>query len=298
MSSTIPAQAEHRLRAGWEEAGTAWDGPSASDVRLSARIPPSDGRPADLKAARRRTDLRAMPRLALLIAAFALLLGAAAAQAAPVPAVAPTAHAAQDDAGFDDEACAPEEDACLDEEWDDDEAWDEQLACEDDWADDEDWLDEDEALAGDEEAIADAETSAESATDDACADEETVVAPDLTALTTAVAGEGRRLRVTVGFRLDQPGRVELTLARVGAAASKRAACPRGARAAAAKRADRACPRTLPGKVTVVGRAGANAHELRGTWRGKRLSPGSYRLTATPKASGATSDTATFKVAAT
>lgn len=238
-----------------------------------------------------------MPRhvLLLLIAALALLLGAATAQAAPSSAAAPAAHVAQDDEVLDDEGCAPDDDACLDEEWDA-EGFDDELACEDDWADEE-WVE------GDEEVVVDEEI-AEAANADDCGDEtaEQVVAPDLTSLTTTVAGEGARLSVTVGFRLDEPGRVELTLARVaGAATSRRAAaaCTRSA-SAAARRSGRAkgkaCPRTLPGKVIVVGRAGANTHQLRGTWRGRRLAPGSYRLTATPKAPGATSDTVAFRIA--
>lgn len=240
-----------------------------------------------------------MPRFALLlIAALALLFGATAAQAAPVaPAAAPTASAAEDlhDELLDDE-CAVDEDACLEEDWSD-----EDLACEDDLWDDEGWADEDdEAISDDETYVDDVEAAA--ATDDECLEDDELVAPELTALSASVVGEDARLTVQVAFRLDEPGPVELTLARVGAVASKRAkvACPSGTAAKAKKGKGKAkgkkCGASL-GRVTVAGRAGANRVELRGRWRGKKLAPGSYRLTATPKAAGATSDTATFKIAA-
>lgn len=244
-----------------------------------------------------------MPRLVLLlIAALALLLGAASAQAAPAAQTHPTARvaddlddAAEDDGWTDDDACAPDEDddACLDDAWEDDDVW-----CEDD-----------SALDGEDEEVLDEETYAEegepiaAAADDECGEDAAPAAPEVTALSATVAGEDDRLRVHVAFRLDQAGPVELTLARTGAVTSRRArgACPSGARAAAAKRKRKAkgkkCGARLPGSMTVVGRPGANTVQLRGRWRGKRLASGTYLLTATPKAPGATSDTATFKIAA-
>jgi hypothetical protein len=235
-----------------------------------------------------------MPRFALLLlAALALLFGATAAQAA-APAAAPVSQTAQDadDELLDEEECLlDEDDACVDESWDDVD-----LACEDELWDGEEWADEEDA-----EVVDDSETFAEISNDDACADEgaEPAVAPDLTALSATVAGEDAGLRVQVAFRLDQPGAVELTLARSGAAASKRAktACPSAAKRGRGKAKGKKCGGALPGKLTVTGRAGLNRVDLKGRWRGKKLAPGSYRLTATPKAAGATSDTVAFKIAA-
>lgn len=230
-----------------------------------------------------------MPRFALpLMAAIALLLGATAAHAAPAgPAAAPTARVADDlDDSLDDE-CVLDED-CLDEDW-----GDEELACEDDLWGDEDW---------DDEELSDEETLAEIATaDDLCEDD----VPALTRLSASVTGTGAKLTVQVAFRLDAPAKVRLTLARLDGAASKRTkrACSSAA-AAKTKQGKRkgkgkqrgACAGTLPGHMTVAGKAGLNRVVLRGRWQGRKLAPGSYRLTATPKAPGAASAKATFKLA--
>ena len=56
---------------------------------------------------------------------------------------------------------------------------------------------------------------------------------------------------------------------------------------------------MPGKITVSGATCANSFTFRGRIGGKRLAPGSYRLTATPQANrqAGTSQTNTFKIAA-
>lgn len=247
-----------------------------------------------------------MPRFALLIiAAFALLFGATAAQAAPAGQTAPkapVASVAQDDPFenevYDEDECLlDEDDACLEEDWSD-----EDLACEDELWDDEGWTEEDDEPISDEETYVD-DAEAAAAADDECEDAlegEEVVAPELTALSATVAGEDARLTVQLSFRLDEPGKVELTLARVGGTASKRAkaACPRGVGAKGKKgKKGKKCGGTLPGRMLVTGRAGLNRVALRGRWQGKKLAPGGYRLTATPQAAGASGDTVSFKIAA-
>ena len=59
------------------------------------------------------------------------------------------------------------------------------------------------------------------------------------------------------------------------------------------------PIPVPGKITVSGATCANSFTFRGRIGGKRLAPGSYRLTATPHANrqAGTSRTIAFKIAA-
>jgi hypothetical protein len=231
-----------------------------------------------------------MPRRLLtpLLAALALLLIAAPAALAAAPAAtsAPAARTAVDCA--DDELSVEEEDGTIVCEPDDLGADDDLDAlCEDDWSDDEDWGDDE---GGEEEeayvAVAD--------DDDDCADAGDVPAV-LSGLQATVTGRGRSAQVKVGFALDVAGTVELTLARseAGTASGKRCVVRTAKKGKAAK--GKRCTRTtgFGGAVEVAGRAGANSVSPR-HWKGRKLRPGTYVVSATTGDGGTT---ATFKVAA-
>lgn len=244
-----------------------------------------------------------MPRRLILplLAAIALLFAAAPAAlaAAPLTNGGPSAHAAtEDDAS---EESAGDEEDCSDEFAI--EAEDGTIVCGDDPdLGDEGDVDElcDDGWGYDDDGSSD-DPEAEAATreDDCAADESAAAAPHLSALQATVAGKGRKLRVRVGFRLDVAGEVRLTLERVEAAASgRRKQCA----AAAARRSARdakSCSRgtAVRGSVDVKGRGGANTTELPRRWNGRALAPGSYRLTATPRAAGGVGMTTTFRLAA-
>lgn len=228
-----------------------------------------------------------MPRILLLAlaAAAALLLGAAPAIAASTPPA--TAHVAT----FDE--CDPDLDLDCDE-WEDDEDWDDEWTddeewCDDEWIDDEEWDDEDLASVStsdddewiDDEELCDWEDEA---------DEEL---PPVVSKLKATPKRGRGVRVDVRFRLDRAGDVELRLERIdGSKAKASGGCARK-KARKAKRCA-AKPVALHGTITLTGRDGVNETTLR-TWKGKRLAPGSYRLTVTPTAAGADEAQATFKL---
>lgn len=228
-----------------------------------------------------------MPRRLLtpLLTALALLLVAAPAAfaAAPAAASAPAARTAVDCA--DDELSVEEEDGTIVCEPDDLGADDDLGAlCEDDWSDDEDW--------GDDEG--DDEEEAYVAVDDDCAEEGDVSAV-LSGLQATVTGRGRSAQVKVGFTLDVAGTVELTLARseAGTASGKRCVVRTAKKGKAAK--GKRCTRTtgFGGAVKVAGSAGANSVSPR-RWKGRKLRPGTYVVSATTGDGGTT---ATFKVAA-
>ncbi|MDO8209470.1 hypothetical protein [Conexibacter sp. CPCC 206217] len=249
-----------------------------------------------------------MPRRLLLplLAALALPLAAApSAFAAPAASSTPIARAAVDGPGADcadDELAVEEEDGTItctsgDDEsggdWVDGDDGDVSGLCDDDWSDDdgEEWSDDDPAEAS-------------AADDDGCADEETVVgAPLLRALRATVAGQGRRAHVTVSWTLNTPGDVALTLERTeaGISSGKRcvpvAAKAKQARAKQARRHGKSCTRStaVRGTITTAGEAGANTLELR-RWKGRRLAPGTYRLTAEPIGDDPVETTTTFRLA--
>ena len=264
-------------------------------------------------------DAQGMPRRLLLplLTALALLLVAAPATfAAPAASSSPSARAAaEDDPAFecaDDELAVEEEDGtitCTGDAFSGDETGDDSG----DWADDDDisglcddWADDD--FADDEEWSDDDsdDASAAVAEDDCSDDADAGVAPQLRALRATVAGQGGRVRVTVAYTLDAPGQVALKLERteVGTSSGKRcvvpAAKPAGTTAPAARHARRhgkSCTRTtaLRGTLLTDGDEGANTLELR-RWKGQRIAPGSYRLTAAPKVAGSKVTATTFKLA--
>ncbi len=275
-----------------------------------------------------------MPRMLLiaLVAAVTLILGAAPALAAPPTAPVSALHASTpataddedpgedsgedpgddwdedpgDDDGDDPGDDSGDDDACV-EEWDDDAGeWvavegdcsdDGDLCWEDDWSDD----------SGDDDLAAvsatDDDYGDDDWSDDSCDEAEAEPAPLVTKLRATSARQGRDLRVQVRFRLDRAGDVSLTLERVGGTARSSRRCAAPARAGGHgkshdKKKGKNCARTvaLSGTMSVAGHAGKNATTLR-RWKGRRLAPGSYRLTVTPVADGARSAKATFKVAA-
>jgi hypothetical protein len=238
-----------------------------------------------------------MPRRLLtpLLAALALLLAAAPAALAAAPAApaSPTARIAVDDCA-EDELLVEEEDGTLVCEPDDlseeDLGDDADALCEDDWSDDEDGEDWGEEELGDEEAFA-------AVSDDDCAVEDDA-APLLTNLQAKASGRARTAQVAVTFALDAPGTVKLTLARsvagTAAAGGKRCVVSAGKSGKAAKKGKR-CTRTstVGGPVSVAGVEGANTVAPR-RWKGRKLRPGNYVVTAT---SGGAAKTAAFKIAA-
>jgi hypothetical protein len=212
------------------------------------------------------------------LAAPTLICAAAVPAAATAPgAVVPAARNADDgDAPPAPDVPSCEEDCPVDDPAVDGE--DAPGAC-DDWAVDGEWADAapvpaDGACveAGEEEG----EESGEEATP-------VVVPPRLSALGATVAGLGGRQRVRVTFHLDRAAVVRLTLERTATAVA------RGAR-----RTRR--PVALHGSVAVDGRSGGNATPLPKRWSGRRLVPGTYRLTATPEEDAAHSAVARFTLA--
>jgi hypothetical protein len=223
----------------------------------------------------------------LLLALLALALGAAPALAA---APAPSSTVVTTDPGDewedwgdedewdDDECLASDDDACWEDEdlcWSEDEEWSDEDPG-DEWGDEEEWGDEDE---WDEEW------------DEEC--DEEVVAPPV--VSTLRATPERRGRLRIAFQLDRAGDVTLALQRVGGRGKASRACAKPARRGA-KAPRRACVAAPTGTVTVAGRSGANATTLK-RWNGRRLAPGTYRLTATPTAEGAREATTTFTLRA-
>lgn len=234
-----------------------------------------------------------MPRrpLTLLLAALALLLVTAPATlaAAPAATTAPTARIAVDCA--DDELLVEEDDGTVvcdegvGEDLGDDDV---DALCEDDWSDDdgEDWGD-DEGGAEDDAFVA--------VSDDDCADDGDVAGATISGLQAKVLGRGRGAQVQVGFTLDAADTVELTLARstAGTTSGKRCVVRTAKKGKAAK--GKRCTRTtgFGGAVTVAGKAGANSVTPT-RWKGRKLKPGTYVLSATTGDGG---KTATYKVAA-
>lgn len=232
-----------------------------------------------------------MPRrpLTLLLTALALLLVAAPASlaAAPAATTAPTARTAVDCAA--DALLVEEEDGTV--VCDDDDAADlgdddVDALCEDDWSDDdgEDWGDE----------SADEDDASAAVSDDDCGDD-SYAGATISGLQAKVLGRGRSAQVQVGFTLDAADTVELTLARsaAGTASGKRCVVRAAKKGKAAK--GKRCTRTtgFGGAVTVEGEAGANT-VTPSRWKGRKLKPGTYVLSATTGDGGTT---ATFKVAA-
>lgn len=257
---------------------------------------PIGGWSRELKPRAIRVDPRDMPRrhlTSLLIALALLLLAAPATLAAgPAASAAPTARLAVDDECGADELIVEEEDgtiSCLgDEDLGEDFGDDEiDALCEDDWSDEED--------SGDDEGFDDEEAFVAQADD---CDEEAAPAI-LRALAAKLNGSGKSAQVSVSFTLDAADTVTLALARtdVGTTTGKRCV----ARAAAkqprksAKKGKR-CTRSTPfgGVVTVDGDEGANSIAPK-RWKGRKLRPGSYAVTATP--AGGASSTATFTIPA-
>ncbi|MDW5594419.1 hypothetical protein VSS74_08730 [Conexibacter stalactiti] len=230
-----------------------------------------------------------MPRrpLTLLLTALALLLVAAPASlaAAPAATAAPTARLAVDCA--DDELLVEQEDGttvCGEDDLGDDDL---DALCEDDWSDDdgEDWGDK----GADEEEVSAA------VSDDDCAEDGDFAGATISGLQAKVLGRGRGAQVQVGFTLDAADTVELTLARstAGTASGKRCVVRTAKKGKAAK--GKRCTRTtgFGGAVTVAGAAGANT-VTPSRWKGRKLKPGTYVLSATTGDGG---KTATFKIAA-
>jgi hypothetical protein len=89
----------------------------------------------------------------------------------------------------------------------------------------------------------------------------------------------------VTYTLNQAARVRFTVAReLPGRRTRRGTCVRPTRA---NRLARRCIRRLPvrGSFTLNGRSGRNAFRFMGRIGGRRLTPGNYRLTATPTANG-------------
>jgi hypothetical protein len=237
-----------------------------------------------------------MPRVLLiaLLAAATAALGAAPALAVAV--TPPAAHAATaDDCDPDVDAdCAPDpgdewdeedpgdEDMCVDDACPEDDVCDEEAGDDEGQGDDldDDW--------GDDEAFAATATSEDdewTCEEDAAAEPEP--APRISRLHAAPARHGRGgARVNVKFRLDRAGQLTLSLERVGAKGARRRCGTAGGRCTTATR--------LRGTLELTGRAGANATTLR-RWNGRRLTPGSYRLTVTPTVAGGRPVTTSFAV---
>lgn len=292
-----------------------------------------------LKRRGRRVDTAGMPKMLLLalVAAAALILGAAPAFATHAGAPASASHAFSSATASDDDVDPGDEsgedpdddwdedpdedwsedddgwgddDACV-EEWDDDAVeWvavdgdcsgDEGLCWEDDWSEDEDW--------GDDDLTAASATSDDDWADDSCDEAADEPAPLVTKLRATPARHGRDLRVQVRFRLDRAGDVALKLERVGGAArsSHRCTAPaRTSRAAAGKgkgKKDKSkAKRCSSDSVALSGTMSVAGRAGKNAttlrrWKGRPLAPGSYRLTVTPDAAGARSAKTTFKVAA-
>lgn len=270
-----------------------------------------------------------MPRRLLLplLAVLALLCAAApAASAAPPSAGAPAARAAVDELDDEivgeDEACDAtlDEDAALDCEEDlFDEGDDVAELCEDEWSEDDEWSDEDD-WSDEDEQLADegdaelASTSVSDEEDDCWTEDDEALAPILTDLRVTVAGQGRRQRVGVAFRLDEAGTVRLTLERTGGASASAKRCTvastsakgkggakgRGAKGKAkGKGKTKGCARpvALRGSRVVAGRAGVNEAAIGRRWNGRALAPGGYRLTATPLGAEGESVATTFALSA-
>jgi hypothetical protein len=265
-----------------------------------------------------------MPRRLLtpLLAAVALLLlSAPAGIAASTAAPAPAARSATDDDGGcsademeveddDGTVTCSGEDAGDDSVAGDDESGDEGDVGDlcDDWSDDGDDGSSDEGgWSGDEGDTAEISSADDSGDDADCTDEADGAAPLVSGLRATVAGHGGRAHVTVGYSLDVAGSVTLTLERTAAGVSSGKRCvlsaakPAGGKASKAKHAHRggkSCTRAtaVRGSVATAGDAGVNTLDVR-RWKGRRLAPGSYRLTALPAGDGAVSATTTFKLLA-
>ena len=96
----------------------------------------------------------------------------------------------------------------------------------------------------------------------------------------------RRIVLTVSYRLAAPARVMITIQRILDGRTVKGHCVAPTRA---NRTNRRCTRlsTLPGAITRNGGAGAAKFTFNGRIGARRLGPGTYRLTATPTASGRT-----------
>lgn len=106
----------------------------------------------------------------------------------------------------------------------------------------------------------------------------------------------RPVRLKVTYALNAAATVTLTLKRQARGRKVKGRC---AKQTKKNHKQLRCSRlvAVPGSITLVGKAGANAFTFTGKIGGHKLGPGSYQLTATPTASGhtGTPQKVTFKI---
>ena len=102
----------------------------------------------------------------------------------------------------------------------------------------------------------------------------------------------RPVSLRIGYRLSIPARVKITIAQQLPGRLVTGRCVKQTRANAKHRS---CTRlvALPGALTATAGQGANSFTFNGRIGGHQLTPGSYRLTATPSANGQTDKPATI-----